>query len=373
MNSANKILILGGITGSIINFRYDLIKKLIELEYEVYVIAKATDISHVKKIEKLGVRLIDSDITNNKLNIISDLKYFFLLRRSIKVIKPDKVLAYTMKPVIYSGLVLKMFKNIQYYPMITGLGLVFNSQNKFIIVLRFFISFLLKLALKEANKVIVQNKENGQYLVRKKIIKELSYSVVNGSGVNSDYFSFSPMPNMPLNFLMVSRIRTDKGIIEYIKAAKIIKSKYPYVSFTLVGDVDKGLNENIIISIKKLDNNKIINYLGYRNDIKNIIVKSHIFVLPSYHEGMPKSVLEAMSIGRVILTTNIAGCNQLVQDGVNGFLVPPKNYILLAEKMEWLINNNNNLDSMGLMSRKIIIEKFEQKIINRNMIDIING
>tara|TARA_B110000444_G_C18851844_1_gene606437 strand:+ start:9518 stop:10639 length:1122 start_codon:yes stop_codon:yes gene_type:complete len=373
MNSANKILILGGITDSIINFRYDLIKKLIELEYEVYVIAKVTDIDHVKKIKKLGIKFIDADITNNKLNIISDFKYFFLLRRSIKNIKPNKVLAYTMKPVIYSGLVLNFFKNIEYYPLLTGLGFVYNSQNKFIIVLKFFISFLLKIALKAANKVIVQNKENGQYLVSKKIIKELSYTVVNGSGVNSDYFSFSPMPNMPLSFLMVSRIRTDKGIIEYIKAAKIIKSRYPHVKFILVGDIDKGLNENIFITIKKLDNNKVINYLGYRKDIKNIIIKSHIFVLPSYHEGMPKSVLEAMSIGRAILTTNIAGCNQLVINGSNGFLVPPKNHILLAEKMEWLINNNNNLNNMGLMSRKIIKEKFEQKIINKKMVDIING
>lgn len=366
-----KILIIGGNAWSIINFRGDLINKLKKRGNQIFSISNLLSSEEKKEIKRLGVEPIGIEINSNRVNIISDLVYFLKLRKVIISIAPDIVISYTMKPIVYSGLALFNNKKIKYFPMITGTGHIFNENSLLIKIIRLFLIIGLKLSLLKATKIIFQNKDNFNLLEKYRIVRKNNSVVVNGSGVDTNHYHKSPLPNSELTFILIARLLIDKGIREYVEAAKLIKKKYKRVKFKLIGPRDYSLNKIDYNYILRNHEKKIINYLGFCKDVRSHITKSHVYVLPSYHEGLPRSVLEAMSMQRPIITTNAPGCKETVVNGVNGFKVPKKNINELYKRMIWFIENKKKLKKMGEMSRKIVETKFSNDKINNKLIKII--
>jgi len=309
-------------------------------------------------------------IKRSSLNPIEDILTFFDLCKLIYKYKPDVVLAYTIKPIIWGGLASRIF-NTKFNALITGLGYSFQGGSSLRKLLLFLVSNLYKAALKKSHSIMFQNAENMMSFIEKSIVDKSKCHVVPGSGVDLDYYKFTQLPtSKDIVFLCIARLLNEKGVREYANAAKTVKLQYPKSKFLLLGDVDPSPDGVDISEVDSWVKSGSIDYLGCANDVRGVIKNCHIFVLPSYHEGLPRSTIEAMSMGRAILTTNAVGCKDTVINGINGFKVPTKDEKMLAQKMIWFIDNSDLIKSMGIASRRIAKEKFDVHKINTQMMEI---
>ena len=368
---SKKILIIGGKAWSIINFRGSLIKKLIKKGFEVTTVASEASKLELAKIKNLGVSYIDIKLKTNKISLLKDIFYFLSLRKIIFKLNPNIVISYTMKPMVYSGLATTSKKNINFFPLITGLGNIFNTKKKILYPIKIILTVLCKVALRNAKILIFQNIDNLEYFKKLKIAPKVKKVIIKGSGVDINYFNTAPFSNKKITFLLIARLLKDKGIVEYIEAAKIVKSKIKNVNFDLIGPKDSSNNQVDFNYIKNNHNDKIINYLGGQDSVKPFIADCHVFVLPSYHEGLPRSVIEAMAMGRPIITTQVPGCRETVINNENGFLIPCKDVNALVEKMIWFITNKNEILRMGQKSRNLVKEKFSSDNIDNKFIKLL--
>jgi len=360
--------VLGINARSLGNFRGDLIKSLSSKGLHIILSSSKSDSSdlvvfnHLENIEYQAIHL-----KRNGLNFYDDIKTLFDISSLIKRSKPRFILAYGVKLVIWGGLSARV-THVPFFALITGLGFAFHGDSfkrKFLTKL---VTFLYKIALKNSKAVIFQNKDNRDVFVNKGIVPFSKTYVVNGSGVDITKFNVVGFSKSSLRFLCISRLLGEKGLREYAEAARIVKDKFSNVEFDLVGPEDSSPNA---ISLNEVDSwSDYINYKGSTNDVRSYIKEAHVYVLPSYHEGLPRSTLEAMSMGRPVLTTNAVGCKETVEEGVNGFMVPVGSAIKLAEKMFWFIENPDQIKPMGLASRKMAEEKFDVHKVNKEMLKI---
>lgn len=370
---SKKLLIIGGKAWSIINFRGSLIKKLVKEGYEVTAVSSDANKLELKQIKNLGIKYIDIKLKSNTVNVLKDITYYFKLKSLILNLNPNVVISYTMKPVVYSGLAINFKKNISFYPLITGLGNIFNTKKINLYPIKIILILLCKIALRNAKIIIFQNNDNLQYFNKIKIAPRVKKVIVEGSGVDVNYFKYKPFSKKNITFLLIARLLKDKGIFEYIEAAKIIKSKIKNINFNLIGAIDSSNNRIDINYVKKNHNEEIINYLGFKENVRPYIAESHVFVLPSYHEGLPRSVLEAMSMGRPIITTQVPGCKETVVNNENGFLIPSRNVDTLIKKMNWFINNKKKILKMGQKSRNLVEKRFSSKKINNKFVKLLSN
>ena len=364
------------------NFRLDLVTKLIKLGNEVILISpiKVSDSDRVEEIKKVGLKIIAIELNKNKVNPFEDIFYIINLIRYILKITPNIIFSYTIKPVIYSGIALIIIsfinkkRKIYSLSMITGLGFIYSKIfNLKALILKPLIYILYKVSLIKTNTIIFQNKDDLEYFSNKKILnKNIKKVCIKGSGVDLEKFKLASLPNEHI-FLMTSRLLIDKGVREYVNAAKLVKEIYPDTKFYLVGSLDSNPNSISKSELEGWISSGIINYLGFVTSIEKVLAKCRYFVLPSYYpEGLPRSILEAMAIGRPIITTNMPGCKETVVDKKNGFLVPPKNIERLVEKMIYLINSDENLiKEMGMNSRNLVMNNFEMDLINDQIINLL--
>ncbi|EER7056593.1 glycosyltransferase family 4 protein, partial [Escherichia coli] len=301
----------------------------------------------------------------------------FFLARKIKEINPDSVLCFFPKPVIYGTLAAMIAGVKKRYALLEGLGFCF-TQNKDKdsfkkIVLRKIQGFLYKMTLPFATKVLFLNNDDYHDLVVKNNIKIKDYKVIGGIGVNLNEFSYHPPICGEIHFGMVARLLREKGVCEFVEAAKIIKKKYPMVRFSIAGDFDDnpgGIDAAQIVNWKA---EGYVEFLGPCSYIKEYLSDISVFVLPSYREGVPKSTQEAMAIGRAIITTDVPGCRETVIDGYNGYLVPPWDTQKLALVMETFIHERELIVTMGLNSRRFALSKFNESESANSLVNIITA
>lgn len=346
------------------NFRGDLIKRIISCGYEV--IVTGPNRVGVEKIEALGARFVEIHMNKNGVNPKEDLKYQKALYELFKKEKPDVVLGYTSKPVIYGSIAAKKAGVPHKVAMITGLGYAFTAQTKKAKAIRAVMSVLYKKALNCADTVIFQNPDDREQFVSSGLVKSEKCRVVNGSGVNTNRFSVADYPDK-ITFFMLSRVMYSKGIREYLRACELVKEKHPEVRFMLLGAC-----ENIQDSLSKEDlapyvEKGIIEHFGETDRVEDYYKQCSVYVLPSYREGTPRTVLEAMSMGRAIITTDAPGCRETVIDGKTGFLVPVKNAEAVAEKMTKFIENPELIKTLGAASAEYAREKFSVDKVNDDM------
>lgn len=364
-----KIIILGALPASIINFRGDLIKLLLENGMNVTAMASEASKKELQNILKIVDNYQEYDISRNGLSPLRDLKTFCFLFKYLKKNSPDIVFAYTIKPVIWGGLAARFAKVHSHYAMVTGLGYAFQKRGGRKSFLYILVKFLYRFALKKAKGVIFQNKDNMNFFINEGIVDKEKCFIVNGSGVDLNYYNMAPLPEKP-QFLLIARLLGDKGIYEYIRAAEIVKKQYSNAVFELLGPEDPSPDGIKLEEINEWCKHDIIKYSGSTSDVRPYIRNCSIYVLPSYHEGLPRSTLEAMSMGRPILTTDVPGCRETVINGANGWLVQKGSFEQLAERMIWFIENSDKWDNMGKISREIASDKFDVKKVNEELLKI---
>ena len=363
-----KIIIVSPISKSLINFRGDLIKDMKNKGYNVITASPALSEEYSNIFKQQKIVNIPVNFQRNKLNPLYD---FFTLIRLFKIFweqSPDIILSYTIKPVIWGGLVAKFFKT-DFYALITGTGLVFYGVSFKRKLLRNFVVFLYRFALKKSKGVIFQNIDDLNLFVDKGIAPRSKAHLVNGSGVDVEKFNVATFPKGSINFLCIARLKGDKGLRQYAAAAKIVKNKFPTVIFNLVAPEETSPDAISLDEVNSWSN--YVNYKGSIIDVRPLIKDAHVFILPSYHEGLPRSTLEAMSMGRAVITTDAFGCRETVKNGINGFIVPIASVDRLAEKMIWFIEHPEQTEPMGIASRRMVVEKFDVHKVNAKMLDII--
>lgn len=338
--------------------------------HEVVAMASGAEADDIEAIERLGVKYIDYPVQRNGLNPLADIKTLLSFRKIFKSEKPDVILAYTVKPVIWGGIAARFSPNARFYGLITGLGFAFQKGGFKRNLLSTIVTNLYRFALSKSNKVIFQNPDNLQVFLDKKITTPDKAVRVNGSGVDlSHYAKVAPLVKR-FTFLTIARLLGEKGLREYASAAKIVKQQYPDVVFQLVGPEDPSPDGIPMSEVNQWHSDGCVEYLGEAKDVRPYLVGCNVFVLASYHEGMPRTVLEAMATGRPILTTNVPGCRETVVDGENGFLVEKQNVDQLVEKILWFIEHQDQCQVMGDKSRDMAVESFDVHAVNEQLLRI---
>ena len=361
----SKIVIISHYSPSLINFRGDLIRAMVKLGHKV--ICLGPEAGFEQPLQELGADYRQIPLHRTGLNPLKDVKTLFSLRKVLKEIKPDIVFSYTVKPIVYGSIAAHMAGVRRMYALISGLGYVFIGQTFKQRLLTQIVAFLYRRGLKYNQVVFFQNPDDLHLFVSKSIVPKTAKPVlVNGSGVNIEKFAFAPPKLSPVTFLLIARLIKDKGILEYVESARLLKQKYPDARFQLLGPLDINPAAITQEQLERWTKEGIIEYLGKTNDVRPYIADASVFVLPSfYREGTPRSVLEAMSMGRPIITTDAPGCRETVIDGRNGFLVPVKDVDALKSAMEKFILEPDLISQMGKQSRIIAEEKYDVRKVNR--------
>lgn len=347
------------------NFRGDLVKEFINKGYEVVV--TGPDQIDVDKIESLGAHFVEIPMNKTGTSIIGDVKYCYDLLRLLRKERPDITLGYTVKPVIYGAIAAKLagVKNIN--SLITGGGYTFIATSIKARVLGIIVRNLYRVGLRRADHVIFQNPDDLKEFVRSRLVKREKCSYVHGSGVNLDQFQPAPYPK-EISFFCLSRLLKSKGVCEYLEAARIVKEMYPKVKFYLLGKYETNMQDAVKMEyVESFIKDGIVQRFEETDDVRPYYEKCSVYVLPSYREGTPRTVLEAMAMGRPIITTDTQGCRETVDDGKNGFLVPVKDRQAVADKMVWFIENQVQIGSMGKESIAIVKKKYDVTKVNKSM------
>lgn len=366
-----KILLIASLANSLPNFRGDFIAELVNRGFMVF--AAAPDISEkvANRLTSLGATPIHFDLDRTGLNPINDFKSIFKLKKIIRDNQIDLVFPYTIKPVVYGSIAASMTKT-PVISLITGLGFTFSGASSKANFLQQITKRMYRYALRKNKLVIFQNKDDQQLFFENGILsKNQNTAIVNGSGVNLERYPFrvKKVNSQNVKFVIVARLIKEKGIQLYIDTAAILKKTYPQAEFHVVGgqaDPPSGVNVELL---KQLHDSGIIVFHGPVNDIPKFLKEMHVFVLPTfYREGVPRSILEALSIGMPIITTNTPGCKETVIPDKNGFLIPPKNIDPLIDTCRYFLEHPTSIEKMGKQSRKLAEEKFDVDLINQFLV-----
>ncbi|WP_228156248.1 glycosyltransferase family 4 protein, partial [Acinetobacter schindleri] len=369
---------VGTVASSFYGFRADLIRTLLRKGYQVYAFTSEYTAEDLKKIEKLGATPITYTLNRGGLNPFADIIATYRLSKKIKTISPDLVFSSFSKPVIFGTLAAKLAKVPRVIGMLEGLGYTFTEQpeglSKKTQLIKKIQIFLYKIALPQLDQLIFLNPDDPKDLLEKYAINVKNVEVLGGIGLNLQDYPYQPLGNIhfPLNFLCIGRLLKEKGIHEFVQAAKLVKKIYPDTEFTVLGAIDHhNLGALQQTELDTLISSNVIQYPGHVSNIKDWIADCHVFVLPSYREGVPRSTQEAMATGRAIITTDVPGCRETVINTKNGFIVPKWNPEALAEKMIYFIENLEQTQVMGAESYKIAVEKFDAEKVNQRLVNML--
>lgn len=363
---------ISGFAESLINFRGTLIGALQSRGLSVNVASPDLLVSETAKdkLVAMGVQLHYIPLQRTATNPLADVRCFLALLRLMWRVRPNYVLCYTIKPVIYGTFAAWLAVVPHRYALITGLGYSFTGHPYGLRrIVKGLAQIMYRVALSRAHKVFFQNPDDEALFCELGILLAGTPSVVvNGSGVDVLGFSLTPLPSGPPRFLLIARLLGDKGIREFGQAAQRIKALHPQARFSLVGWIDENPDAIKQAELDAWVKQGSLDYLGRMEDVRPAIAACSVYVLPSYREGTPRTVLEAMAMGRPIITTDAPGCRETVIDGENGFLVPVKSVDALVAAMERFIEEPDLVVRMGKRSREIAEEKYDVHKVNDVMI-----
>lgn len=371
-----KFLMICSYLPSALNFRGKLLEAIAHQGYEIHIMAPelSTFPDEYQQLQSLGYTVHDIPMQRTGTNPVADLKLLKNLYQQIRQIQPDYVLSYTIKPVIYGMLASWLAKVPHRFALITGLGYAFqNVESGKRSLFQKMVHGLYAQALKHSDKVFFQNPDDLKLFQDMHLLEaEKPTVVVNGSGVNVQDFDVLPLPQndagiVKASFLLIARLLGDKGVREYAEAARIIKAKHPTTEFHLVGWIDDNPSAIAQAELDEWIADGRLNYWGKLSDVRPAISQSSVYVLPSYREGTPRTVLEAMAMGRAIITTDAPGCRETVQHGQNGYLVGVKSVDDLVQSMQYFIEDPKLIEYMGQRSREIALNKYDVHQVNAHM------
>lgn len=347
-----RILVLGNSSDGLYGFRKELLEALTE-KGEVY--ASVPDNGWFAELEAQDCRVIETPIDRRGINPVTDLKLLLCYIRMIRELRPTRVITYTIKPNIYGGLACQLLR-VPYTVNITGLGTTFQKTG----LLRTIVTVLYKLALHGAQVVFFENRGNQQTLMELGIVREKHCRVLNGAGVNLERYPVSvyPADDGAVRFLFIGRVMAEKGVNELFGTMERLVSEGYRCELDVLGYYEEDYKD----TIDQYTRQGWLHYHGFQSDVKPFIANAHCFVLPSWHEGMANTNLECAAMGRPLITSNIHGCMEAVEENVSGLLCEPKNTDSLYEAMKrFLTMSQTERETMGLAGRRHMEAVFDKK------------
>lgn len=362
-----RVAVVGVMAESVVSFRGDMLRSMVANGHEVLALAPENDEGVRATLAEMGVMYRSVPLRRAGLNPIRDALTVASLVRTFRRFRPDVVLVYAAKPVVYGSIAARVVGVPLRSAMITGAGSAMGGgphvgRRMLARVLR----SLYAIALRQVHVVFFQNPDDERLFRRLGLVGARHHIVlINGSGVDLARFSPEPLPPEPVTFLMIGRIIRDKGVYEYFEATRIVRRTCPEVRFQLLGQLDSNPTAVSRAELERWRGEGTFDYLGTTSDVRPYLARAHVCVLPSYGEGMPRSVLEAMAMGRAVLTTDVPGCRETVKDGQNGLIVPARDAAALADGMLRLVAEPERLEAMGQKSRAMAEQRFDVNTVNR--------
>ena len=365
-----KIVYIVNVDWFFISHRLPIALEAINQGHEVSIFAK--DTGKMDYLKSLGMNVYPISLERGSLNPFSSLNLLFDLKRKLSSIQPDVVHLVTIKPVLLGGIASILAKVPAIVYAISGLGYIFTNTMTKAKILRIGVIPLYRLALSAKNKVvIVQNSDDLRILRQYVSIPDSQTVLIPGSGVNLEKFYVQQIPLENKVVLMACRMLADKGVYEFYKSAILLKRKYPLIRFVLVGGVDPdnpaSLSEQ---QLNEWTQSGIVEWWGHQSDMAETLSKATVVVLPSYREGMPKVLLEAQALGRPVVTTDVPGCREAIEEGVTGFLAEVKDENSLATAIEKLISNDSLCEEFSHNARQRAEDKFDIKQVVKTHFEI---
>jgi glycosyltransferase involved in cell wall biosynthesis len=366
-----RVLVLSSLSESLINFRGKLLHSMVREGHEVIASAPDRDAAVEAQLSMMGVRFVQTPMSRAGSNPVYDLQTLGAYMQLILRERPGIVLAYTQKPIIYGGIAARLTGGTRFFALVSGLGYALTPASDTRPFLQRTAKLLYRSALKRAECVFLFNRDDGAELRRLKIMNETQRVVqVPGSGVDTRYFQVRAVPPGPPVFLMISRLMRDKGVAEFIEAARLVHHRYPEARFKLLGRVD-GENPMSMAEaeVQSMLAGSPVELHPQVADVRPHLQACSVFVLPShFREGLPRTILEAMAVGRAVIASDVPGCREPVQPSVNGFTVRPRDGQALAEAFTRFLEDPALAPRMGREGRRLAEEKYEVEIVNRMLL-----
>lgn len=369
------VLILSNAARTLIRFRGHLIKELVRRGHRVTACAAEEDEEVTRTLSEWGVEFVPVRLGRTGMNPLADLSALGELVGLMRRLRPDVFFGYTIKPVAYGLLAARLCAVPRRIAMITGLGYAFTEgPGAKRSVARIAAKAAYRLALLFADQVIFQNGDDREYFINSGLVhRPEQTALVAGSGVDLDHYAPAPLPDGPVQFLMIARLLHDKGVREFAEAARTVKRKHPEARFILVGRYDSNPAGIKPAEVTAWTREGILEHRGELTDVRPEIAACHVYVLPSYREGMPRTVLEALAMGRAIITTDVPGCRETVVDGENGVLVTPRDAGTLATAMLRCAVDRSFVAAAGERSLALARARFDVNAVNAAIVTIIEG
>lgn len=366
-----RITVLGVYAPEVVTFRGELLRRMADAGHSVTALAPEDDAEVRTALRAMRVDYAPVPLQRASLDPLGDLRTLVWLVRRFRAARPDLVLGYGAKPVVWGSIAARLAGVPRRAVMITGMGSALTAgPSRSSRVLSRVLRGLVRVALSGVHVVFFQNPDDLRAFRSDGLVGKRQRTVlIAGSGVDLERFDFTPLPPPPLRFLMVARLIRDKGVHEYVEAARLVRAVHPEVRVQLLGPLDANPTAIPAEVVDRWARSGEVEVLGATRDVRPFVAAAHVLVLPSYHEGLPRSVLEAMAMGRPILTTDVPGCRETVEPGRNGLLVPPRDARALADAMLRLVACASDLPRMGVASRTMAEARFDVHAVNTVIID----
>jgi len=373
-----RIVVISSLTTSLVNFRLELLRSMVAAGHTVTATGPEDDPKTKAILAEIGVRFVCVPMSRVGLNPVADLKTLLALLRLFRRLQPDLILPYTMKPIIYGGLAARLAGVPSRCFLVTGLGHVFSNAALATVkgrLVHWLSIRLYRYAFSGARVIFAYNRADAADLVDNTLLgAHTALKLVPGTGVDLDRYAFRKPRSDKAVFLLVARLLKDKGINEFVEAARLVKKIFPDAEFRLLGHFEPNPRAGISPDdIRRWTDEGTITYLGTTDDVRPNLTDCNVFVLPSYYrEGIPRSILEAMSVGRAIITTALPGCRDTIDEGRNGILIEPRSASALADAMAAMAGDLSRTQRMGEASREIAESKFDVHAVNRVLMESMN-
>lgn len=370
-----RVVVLGSYTPSLLNFRGPLIGAMVAAGHEVTGCAPLEPGSDGRAVAEglaaLGARFQPVPLQRTGLNPLADAGSVLALARLFRRLRPDVLLAYTAKPVIYGAMAARLAGVPRVFAMIEGLGYAFTEGTELRRrLLRGVLGRLYRLALGLSDAVFFLNEDDRALFRERGILGPGTPSLrIDGTGIDLGHYAAAPPPAGPPSFLMIARLVRDKGVLEYVEAARLLRRRAPEARVRLLGPLDGNLSAIGPEAVARWQDEGAVDYLGETGDVRPYLRDCSVYVLPSYREGMPRTILEAMAVGRPVVTTTAAGCRDTVTEGGNGFLVPPRDAPALAEAMHRFVADPGLVPRLGAHSRALAERRFDVRRVNAAVLE----
>jgi glycosyltransferase involved in cell wall biosynthesis len=319
----------------------------------------------------MNIKHISYPLQRAGQNPFADWKTIRSLTKIMKQEKPDHVFSYTVKPVVFGSIAARLAGVTHIHALITGLGTAFQGSGFKRSFLNLVVKGLYRIGLYGCESVTFQNPDDKELFLNNNLVSSEKVSIVNGSGVDLDYFKQRPFPAGPISFLLVARLIEEKGVRVYAEAARIVKKDFPDAVFRIVGYLDDHPGSISQTELEGWIEEGVIEFCGRADDVRTYLANCHVYCLPSYYrEGVPRSILEALAVGRPVITTDAPGCRETVINNENGFLVPVKDVPSFAQAMLYFCNQTSMIPVLGEESRQIAEHRFDVNMVNSDIIKI---